>query len=99
MSLPGSVGIIFSPRVNNIVSVLFEDSGSYTSPGEEDLSGGHELTKESFDSSFLVPLEEYNGCFWHYPNIKTAVTKTPGSWFKSAYEGKGGVIRPPVDIY
>ena len=55
MHLFGSVGIIFSPSVENVLTVANCDSGS-----SDYASGGKPLTIDSFNESLQVPPDEYN---------------------------------------
>lgn len=59
MDLPGSVGIIFHPRFEHVVSVCCDDSGSSNVSGSE-VSGGHLPSKEAILDSLNVPVGEYN---------------------------------------
>lgn len=60
MNLPGSVGVIFAPLVQHVISISNDDSGSTTLPNGEELSGGVKLTKQNFESSFNVMPDRYN---------------------------------------
>jgi hypothetical protein len=51
MDLPGSVGVIFEPTVDNVVSVSGDDSGSGEVDGEE-VSEGKKLTDDALKESF-----------------------------------------------
>lgn len=60
MNLPGSVGVIFKPSCENVVSVLNGDSGSTTLRDGSDSSLGHPLSEESLDATFNVAVGKYN---------------------------------------
>lgn len=59
MSLPGSVGVIFTPTFEQVLSVLAHDSGSSDFGGEEN-SGGNPPTEQSIVESFCAPYGGYN---------------------------------------
>lgn len=59
MELPGSVGVIFSPSVSDVLSVLNTDSGSSIGVGGKDNSDGIPLSRQSLSASFNV-LGHYN---------------------------------------
>jgi hypothetical protein len=60
LNLPGSVGVIFSPRVEHVLSVCSSDSGSYESSDGEDFSAGVPLSESSLRETFNVPSGSYN---------------------------------------
>ncbi|WP_019276365.1 hypothetical protein [Vibrio coralliilyticus] len=58
LKCPGSVGIIFEPLSEQVLSVSNDDSGSSFTNGEE-RTGGVKLTQESFDTTFEL-VSDYN---------------------------------------
>lgn len=59
MDLPGSVGVIFKPTIDQVVSVLADDSGSSDFGGTES-SAGEFPTSETLLASLQVPAGRYN---------------------------------------
>ena len=59
MALPGSVGVIFKPTLDQVVSVLADDSGSSDFGGTE-MSAGQSPTNETILASLQVPAGRYN---------------------------------------
>jgi len=59
METPGSVGIIFRPTFEQVVSVLSDDSGSSDFGGSEN-SGGHTPSEQTILASLDVPAGRYN---------------------------------------
>lgn len=60
MDLPGSVGIIFAPLLDNVLSVSASDSGSHSLPDGSDASAGVRLSAETFEETFYPPICGYN---------------------------------------
>lgn len=54
MDLPGSVGIIFQPTVESIISAHNTDSGSSSTPDGRDISLGSALSAETLVATFQV---------------------------------------------
>ena len=59
MDLPGSVGVIFSPKHSHILSVSSADSGSSVYEGKEG-SMGYEPDEDAILESLKVPIGMYN---------------------------------------
>ncbi|MCO7461475.1 MULTISPECIES: hypothetical protein [Stenotrophomonas] len=59
MELPGSVGVIFKPTIDQVISVLADDSGSSDFGGTE-RSAGEIPTPEALLASLQVPSGCYN---------------------------------------
>lgn len=59
MELPGSVGIIFEPTFEQVLSVLADDSGSSDFEDSEN-SGGYAPSEETIIASLNVPPGRYN---------------------------------------
>ncbi|MHB1401709.1 MAG: hypothetical protein ACYCWB_04835 [Thiobacillus sp.] len=59
MALPGSVGVIFNPTFEQVLSVLPYDSGSSDFGGSEN-SGGHAPSEQTILASLNVPTGRYN---------------------------------------
>lgn len=59
MELPGSVGVIFRPTFEQVLSVLADDSGSSDFGGAEK-SGGHAPSEQTILESLNVPAGRYN---------------------------------------
>lgn len=59
MDLPGSVGVIFEPKLDQVLSVLGDDSGSSDYGGSE-LSGGNAPSEQSIVNSLSDPFGSYN---------------------------------------
>ena len=59
MEVPGSVGLIFQPTIDQVVSVLADDSGSSDFGGTE-RSAGEVPTRETLLASLEVPSGRYN---------------------------------------
>lgn len=60
MDLPGSVGVIFKPIENNVISVSPSDSGSSSSHDGTDQSFGLPLSPETFEQTFHPNINSYN---------------------------------------
>ncbi len=60
MDLPGSVGVIFAPTPDNVISVCSDDAGSFFQPDGTDASAGRPLTAESFEETFNPRINSYN---------------------------------------
>jgi hypothetical protein len=60
MPLPGSVGVIFKPLCENVVSAANSDSGSTMLADGSDGSGGFPLSPETLASTFNVWIGNYN---------------------------------------
>ncbi|WP_347990133.1 hypothetical protein [Methylomonas sp. AM2-LC] len=59
MNLPGSVGVIFRPRFEQVLSVRADDSGSSDFGGAEN-SGGHAPSEQTILESLNVTAGRYN---------------------------------------
>jgi len=59
MELPGSVGVIFRPTFEQVLSVLADDSGSSDFGGAEN-SGGRAPSEQTILESLNVPAGRYN---------------------------------------
>ena len=59
MEPPGSVGVIFKPTFEQVLSVLADDSGSSDFGGAEN-SGGHAPSEQNIMESLNVPAGRYN---------------------------------------
>lgn len=55
----GSVGVMFRPTMDSVLSVYNSDSGSFLGPDGTDISGGLPLNADTFESTFQV-VGEYN---------------------------------------
>lgn len=60
MKLVGSVGIVFDPTADNVLSVCPEDSGSSSGEDGCDRSAGVSLSTASFESTFGTTVDRYN---------------------------------------
>lgn len=60
MNLVGSVGVIFAPTAESVLSVSNEDSGSLTWTDGSEGSGGSALSPQALEESFNVKPGTYN---------------------------------------
>lgn len=60
MRLPGHVGVVLSPRVQNVLSAYGDDAGSFVTPaGDNEALGSGGLSEAALEATF-APKGEYN---------------------------------------